>query len=272
VTIVGSIPAAPRFILERDFLAQVVCQVRFSPLLRLRETEGVVAFQESVRSGYPRYEKQAGIHLIVTPNGVMQQENPDPVHRFRDTEGVYTALLSTSFVALETRRYRGIDEFAPRLVELAQAVNTHYGPAEMTRIGLRFVNEIRLPGISPGDAWARALTPAMLGPLATEELKDAVSATQQVIELHTDSNRILVRHGYLPQGTTVDLSPGEEPPRDQNQPFYLLDIDAYAEENMPYSTETISARLTDFNDQIRGLFAWAVPEEFRNKDLGQRLL
>src|SRR4051812_40215795 len=106
---VGGVPVAPRFILERDPLAQVVCQVRFSPVLRLRQRDALIPFQESVRNEYPRYAEQQGMSLIITPAGVTQQVSPEPLHRFEDT-GAFTAVLSQDFVALEARDFPGIDD------------------------------------------------------------------------------------------------------------------------------------------------------------------
>ncbi len=267
----GRVPLAPRFILERDPLAQVVCQVRFSPILRLRERNEVIRFQESVRGNYPRYAEQQGMSLIITPAGVTQQVNPDPLYRFQDSGGSFTAILSQDFVALEARDFSGIDDFAPRVVRLAEAVAEHYQPAEMTRIGLRFINELRLPSQEPEAEMARAIAAPVLGIAGTVELIGAIDNVQQVVELHGDGSRLLVRHGLVRSGgTTVDPLQGEALPAQLSDPFYLLDIDVFAEETLPFSAEGVETRLRRFNDEARSLFAWAVNEEYRRGPLRQK--
>ncbi len=271
VSTVGGIPLAPRFILERDQLAQVVCQVRFSPVLRLRQRDAVIPIQEALREEYPRYSEQQGVNIMITPGGVAQQANPDPQYRFQDTTGSFSAVLSHDFVALETRDFPGIDGFATRMVALAAAVVEHYAPAEMTRIGLRFINELRLPSEEPETEMARAISAPVLGPIGTPELLGSVDNIQQVLELSTPENKLLVRHGLQRLGgTTVDVPPTGSPPPHMDQPFYLLDIDAYAEAVLPFSVEGIDGRLRTFNDQSRSLFAWAVNREYRSTTLGQR--
>jgi len=210
------------------------------------------------------------VSILLTPAGVQQQQGAGRLHRFQDTTASFTAVLAPDFVALETTGYVDIDDFAGRIATLAAAVAEHYAPAEMQRIGLRFINELRLGSARPKQEMLNAITPALLGPIGTTELADATVSMQQVVVLADADTNMLVRHGYNPEGgTTVDLAPGQILGPEQSQPFYLLDIDAYAEQVRPYSVEGIEARLRDFNEQIRALFAWAVKEEYRKDKLGQ---
>ncbi len=270
VSTVGSIPLAPRFLLERDQLAQVVCQVRFSPILRLRDRNSVIPFQEAVREQYPGYAEQQGVGVIVTPGGVVQQPTQDLQYRFQESPGRFTAILTPDFIALQTADFRGgIDDFAPRIVALASTVAEIYGPAEITRMGLRFINEFRLPSAMPEIDMASAIAAPVLGPIGTPELVGAIDTIQQVFDIKGPENRLIVRHGLQRAGTTVMPLPGETPPT-PTTPFYLLDIDAYAETILPFSAAGIDARLRSFNDQIRSLFAWVVNEDYRRTILGQR--
>lgn len=251
-------------------MAQVVCQVRFSPVLKIQRDDEVIPFQEAVRTDYPRYVKTEALSIMLTPAGVQQQQSAGRLHRFQDTTGAYTAVLAPDFVALETTGYVDIDDFAGRIAALAQAVAVHYAPAELQRIGLRFINELRLGSTDPKAEMLAAITPPLLGPVGTPALADATLSMQQVVVLGDGDTNVLLRHGYTPEGgTTIDLAPGQLPGPELAQPFYLLDIDAYAEQTLSFSVESIEARLRDFNEQIRALFAWAVKEEYRKDKLGQ---
>jgi uncharacterized protein (TIGR04255 family) len=269
---IGNIPPAPSFQLESHQLAQVLCQIRFSPVLRINQDESVIAFQEAVRPTYPRYAKQQGMSLLITPQGVQQQAVPAAQHRFDDSDGVFTAILTPDFVALETNQYTDIDDFVERVVTLAEAVQEHYAPAEIHRVGLRFINELRLTSPDPKDEMRDAITPALLGATGTDELVDAVTGAQQILELTGDDSRMLVRHGLNTQGgTTVEqLILSNQPNPEHAHPFYLLDVDSYAERNVTYSVEGIEATLREFNDDARSFFAWSVCEDYRLAQLGQR--
>jgi uncharacterized protein (TIGR04255 family) len=269
---IGNISAAPRFQLDSHQLAQVLCQIRFSPVLRIRQDDAVIAFQEAIRHTYPRYAKQQGMALVVTPEGVQQQAAAAAQHRFDDSEGIFTAILSPDFVALETNQYTDVDDFVGRVVALAEAVAEHYEPDEIQRVGLRFINELRLTAPDPKDEMREAITPALLGAVGSDELVEVVAGAQQILELVGDDNRMLVRHGLHPQGgTTVDQPVLQNQPRpEQAQPFYLLDIDAYNERSIRYSVEGIEATLREFNEDVRSFFAWGVDEGYRRTKLGQK--
>lgn len=269
VTAIGAIPVAPRFRLLRDELAQVVCQVRFSPVLRIRQEEAIVDFQEAIRERYPRYTRQEGMNLLIGPGGVQEQQAGPALHRFQDTDGAFSVVLAPDFVALETASYADIEDFSERLTWVTGLVDEHFKPAEITRVGLRFINELRVPGAELRGV----VNSALLGPAGTDELAGAVRAFQQLLELEgPDDGRMLLRHGTFPDGgTTVEPRPGAEPKPDPTQarPFYLLDLDAFREEQVSFHVEGIDARLRVFNDQIRSVFAWAIDEDYRRETLGQ---
>lgn len=268
---IANIPPAPPFRLTSHQLAQVLCQIRFSTVLRISQDDAVIPFQEGIRHTYPRYAKQQGMAVLITPQGVQQQAAPAGQHRFDDSEGVFTAILAPDFVALETNQYADIEDFVSRVVALASAVEEYYAPSEIQRVGLRFINELRLTSPDPKDEMREAIAPALLGAAGSAELVDAVANTQQILELAGDDSRMLVRHGLVPQGgTTVDpLGAQTRPGPERQQPFYLLDIDAFSERNLSYSIEGIETTLREFNDDVRSFFAWSVTEEYRRAKRGQ---
>lgn len=263
------LPEAPPFRLERHQLAQVLCQVRFSPVLLIRKDEAVVGFQERIRGDYPRYQRQETAGVVITPQGLAAQGEPVVHHRFEDVDGRYTVILTTEFVALETSDYVDVGDFAPRIARLVAAVGEEFRPAEVQRIGLRFINELRFGGKDYRAAMRRACSTAFLGPLGSEELIDAVDGSFQVIELAGADTRMLIRHGLQRAGTTVD--PALPRPRavDLQQPFYLIDLDVFSEQAVPFEPDAVEPRVRQFNDDIRTFFAWAVTEQFRRSVLGQ---
>lgn len=267
---IANIPLAPRFQLQNHQLAQVLCQIRFSTVLRINQDDAVIAFQEAIRQTYPRYAKQQAMGVLVTPQGIQHQQAAAAQHRFDDSEGIFTAVLAPDFVALETSQYADIDDFVSRVETLATAVQEHYAPAEMQRVGLRFINELRLTDPDPKAEMREAISPALLGPVGAEELVGGVGAAQQVLELRGDTSRMLVRHGLDLQGGTTVVPLGEtQPDPRQAFPFYLMDIDAFAEQPVRYSVDGIEATLREFNDDVRSLFAWGVREDYRRIKLGQ---
>lgn len=271
MTPIGAIPRAPRFQLERHEIAQVICQVQFSPVLRItRSDDGVVPFQEALRTTYPRYAKQQTISIVVGPEGTQQQAAPDAQHRLEDSDGRYIVTLASDFVALATARYVDIDDFATRVETLVSAVAQHYEPAEMARLGLRFINEFRLGTTNPEAQMVEILNQGFLGASGAPELGDSLVSSQHLLELAGDSAQMMVRHGLHPLGGSTVLDPVGQAPSRNPEPFYLLDIDAFFQRDpIPFDVAEIAATVREFNEQIRSFFAWAVKEQYRREQLGQ---
>ena len=165
VSAIGGVPLAPHFRLRHDQLAQVFCQVRFATILRLRERDAVIPFQEAIRDRYPLYSEQQAINLLVTPGGVTQQPAPELQYRFTSADRSHSVFLAPDFVALESRDYADIDDFAGRLSRCVATVCELYDPAAMTRLGCAS-STIRLSSADPTESMIEAMTPALLGPVA----------------------------------------------------------------------------------------------------------
>lgn len=269
---IANLPAAPRFTLERHQLAQVICQVRFSPVLRLNQQEEVAPFQEEVRARYPGFVLEPAVALMITPQGVVQQDSGSKNYRFADVEAGVVLVLGVDFVAIETRDYVAIEDVIERIRDAVSLVQRFYSPAQRTRLGLRFTNELRFEAADVQTQVREALNPQLLGPLGDPDLAAAVETTQSVIHLRTEAGNMLqVIHGLNPQGgTTVLPMPGTTPARVPQEPFYLLDFDAYASDPVALSADAVAEQAMVFNDQIRTLFAWSTTPEYRTNILGQR--
>jgi uncharacterized protein (TIGR04255 family) len=270
VSILGSINPAPEFTLERHEIAQVICQVRFSPVLRLRNESEVVPFQEAIRDRYPDFEAQQAMNILLTPQGLGQQDQPGQLWRFSNQDDGFIVVLGTDFVALETSRYVHIDDLCERLLQVLQLVGEHYKPAKTKRAGLRFINEIRFDENSLPGAMLDAFNPLLLGVAGASEFAEVAQLSRAIVQLETDESAVAVRHGLHPEGGTTAAETAHN--RADGRPFYLLDIDAYSEAELDFSPDGAAERIRLFNDQIRTFFAWAVKEEFRRERLGQKEL
>ena len=198
---IGNLPAVPRFTLERHQLAQVICQVRFSPVLRLQQQTEVAAFQEEVRAQYPGFLLEPAMAVVITPQGIAQQDTGAKNYRFVDSDHAVVLVLGIDFVAIETRQYVAIEDVVQRIRDAVAIVERLYQPALRMRLGLRFTNELRLAADDLPTRVREALNPQLLGTLGDDDLAPAVEATQGVVHLRTEQgNAIQVIHGLNPKG------------------------------------------------------------------------
>jgi uncharacterized protein (TIGR04255 family) len=266
---IADLPAVAPFRLQNHQLAQVICQVRFSPVLRLGDLERVADFQDRVRSRYPQFARQIGLNVLVTPSGMAQQPQDQPIYRFGEPDGSVELVLGTDFVAIEARSYTSIEELEERILEGLRLVGELYAPPLVTRVGLRFINEFRFEPDALPEGLGDAFNPMLLGLAGVAELRGAVVESHAATRLQAADNQVVVQHGLKPGGTTVLPSPGTAPLAPPADPFYLFDVDAFSDQAFGFNVDAVAERIRVYNDQGRALFAWAVRSDYRRDVLGE---
>ncbi len=240
-------------------LALVVAQIRFPPVLSIQTDDRSLArFQDLVRDRYPFVFIGQQIGFNVGPQGIEQQQTPGRIYQFTDSNREWAVSLAVDSVALEARRYTNYADFSQRILDLITAVKEVYKVTERVRLGLRYINEIRYPNASKVTDWAPLLRHELLGLAASREITPLIKSTLQELSLDLPSGGLTIRHGYVPQGTTVVPLPGE--PLQDAGPFYLLDFDAFDEQRRNVDDRTLEERLAGYNHTMFQLFRWLVQD------------
>ncbi len=258
-----NLPDVPHVVFKHPPLAMALCQIQFSNVLDIADSTYVAPFHRAIRKEYPITVpvEQVAVQFSVGPAAPdIRQEARTRQWRFADPMDTWSVVLAQDFVALETRAYEDFEDFLTRLRRILQALVEHIQPALTTRIGLRYINEIRVDG----RAWSAALRPELLGPLAVDAFAEtAYQAVQELRLVFPPSEGVTVRHGLFPGGTTVQPRPGIETP---TVPFYLLDFDAYQEaqpfQSLGIDPDELCTHVARYNRVVRRLFRWSLTEEY----------
>jgi len=263
------IPKVERIVFERTPLVLAICQVRFRPVLSISDPASVATLQRSLLERYPILDPFGELELKLAGLPAQTQiESGTPAHRwkFTDTDDTWTVVLALDFITIETRRYEAFEEFLQRVREVLLAFGESFPRTIGTRIGLRYINEIR----TDDDQWEDVVRAGLLGPLREPELGGQIDqAIQQIVLKYDDEQGINFRHGVL-EGTVVQPRPSDEPPASK---FYLLDYDAYREYPRPGSLlldpNVVCRQLEIHHDAIERLFRWSLTPEY-TVSLGER--
>ena len=156
-------PDAERVIYDKNPLVEVICQLRFPPVLRI-DVDPPAAFQERVRADYPFYELKSAVQFPAgVPPEIAQLVGAglpfagQKWHEFASQDRAWDLKLSREFISLACRSYTRWEDFRQRLAGAFEALMTQYRPSFVTRIGLRYQDIIRRA--LAGSA-RRALEPA----------------------------------------------------------------------------------------------------------------
>jgi len=245
-------PEAPRVLYELNPLHEVICQLRFPPVLRI-ETEVPSGFQERIRASFPYYEAKPSLKLPagLPPDVVSSliQGTPlglGPTHEFSSADKQWVVSLTREFLALTCRRYERWERFRDMLRGPLDALLEIYTPSFYTRVGLRYIDLIRRSVLGLDQVgWDQLLKPWVAGPFGSPEIASTVehAASDFLIAVPEIESRLRVRHGVV-------LHP------DSQESCYLIDADFFDERRTEITD--VFPRLDALNRQAGLFFRWCI--------------
>jgi uncharacterized protein (TIGR04255 family) len=216
--------------LEQSPLGEVICQVRFSPILRIA-SELPSSLQEAILEWFP------DVHQIA--------DEADPhYYRFLSHDSGWAFRLAPDAFTLSTLRYSVWDEFGSYLAVVQNAMQQVYRITAYKRIDLRYVN-LFTPNNAGGASLAeisQVLRPELVMPLQTQPLVDASELTTQLL-LDESGGKLIMRVG------------GKTDPN-EGGPALFLDLDFYEEGQLP--ADDLVDRCKRYHDIIYSAFRWSL--------------
>jgi uncharacterized protein (TIGR04255 family) len=246
-------PEVKRVIYERNPLRQVICQLRFPPILRI-DAELPAAFQDAIRDCFPNFAETSEWQVEV-PEGVREAVSQEAFSKIVQTSGVKNYELSSddkqwkvnltrTFIALTARKYHRWEEFKGMLSAPLTAFAQTYCPACFTRLGLRYVNVIKRSDLGlAGVPWSELLQPSILGVLGSSDVGDQVQASENQYEI-----RLSDGEGTVRLVTRLALA-GDET-------IYMIDSDFFTVDKT--KVEDVLSRLDFFNTRASRLIQWCI--------------
>lgn len=251
------LPDSPRVVYAKNPLVEVICQVRFPPILKIA-AEPPAAFQEKISREYPLLtEKQPDAIEVPpgTPAAVAQAirnslgTGKPAGYEFISSDEAWKVTLTRDFLALSTSAYRRWEEFRTHLESVARALAEVYAPAFFTRVGLRYQDLIRRSTLKlPRDMkWSELLKPPVAGVFGEQDLAAAVEEM---------SGLVLIAFPYFEGKVRVNYGIVEAV--DSNERCFLIDSDFYTEERTGIGD--VYDILGYFNRQSGRLFRWCIQD------------
>jgi len=222
---------AERRIYGKNQILETVCQYRFPTILSVN-AETPAAFQDAIRSVFPRYElrkEQLAPKVIAAPGQVPVPQKPETVnnHCFLTLDGAFRINLTQNFIALSCTKYTRWEDFARMLdAPLARFLEL-YKPACFDRVGLRYINAFSRKALDVEEyAWRELITERYLGMMADEDLRE-----NDFVRCTTDMETA------LPGGCRLKLHTGPGLVRRGNQNDqevrFVADLDLSMQGNVP---------------------------------------
>jgi uncharacterized protein (TIGR04255 family) len=248
-------PDVPRVIYEVNPLETVICQLRFSPILKI-DTEVPAGFQEEIREDYPFYESKSPLQLPAgLPPNLAQMIVADlplggqKIHNFISKDRGWSLNLRRDFLTLTCRVYERWEIFRKQLNGPFEALQRQYNPPFFTRIGLRYRDMIRRSQLQLADVpWSELLRPWICSVLAEPETAKHVQGAQTmfVLNLPEETSQVQVWSGLVLDGQS-------------NEIVFLIDADFYTTEQQTEPSHVFE-RLNILHRYAGRFFRWCITD------------
>ncbi len=240
-------PSKTEIQLKKAPLNEVVCQVKFAPILRISK-EPPSDFQEAVRQRFPSLLVEQGV-LVLFPGaaGVEKpsMESAPRIYRFRTPDELSHVALAMDFFALSTKQYTHWNVFVQD-VELGYAAfQKIYQVPYATRIGLRFINRFdqKNTGCASTDQILELFRSELTCLIHTDVWKEPQEFLSQVL-LNDEKAKLAIRVGFG---------------RENDEPFFALDLDYFEEGQI--SLDDLTSRLNQYHTRIYDAFRWCMLDD-----------
>jgi uncharacterized protein (TIGR04255 family) len=243
--------------LEKPPLQLVVAQVQFPPILGLVEPRLLSQFQEAIRDDYPRLSRVETVEVSVGPGGLEARPSPSLSWAFEDSSQTWRVVIDANSLSLETRKYDEYPELRRRLLVLVGTLVDVANPTERTRLGLRYVNHIRIDDATGIDALRPLFRSELFGLAAPPDIapEDAIKHSLGETRFADDEGQLVARYGYVVGGQDLEGKPSR-------LPTFLLDIDHFdVRIRTSLSMDEIGTQLDDFHEGIYRVFRWALTSD-----------
>jgi uncharacterized protein (TIGR04255 family) len=244
-------PPVDHVSLRNPPLREVICQVRFPPILMIAD-ETPKQFQASIRDRFPDYQTHQEVEFQVALGQSIKSLNPKPqIHRFLDRDQSRTVSLGLDFYAISTTAYEGWEAFAEDLRFVTEQVISIYKVPYSTRIGLRYINALNTQstGMHSFDPEVlEMLRPELtLLPRSKEVQQPSMALTQ--IRAGQEEGEFTFWSGIIQEQGEVSLR------------SFMLDFDRYIEEDIELDVASLLDRCDRYHAEIYSAFRWCIIED-----------
>ncbi|MBI3920010.1 MAG: TIGR04255 family protein [Armatimonadetes bacterium] len=247
-----NLPECQRIMLTQPPIEDVICQVRFAPLMDIA-LEPPRQFHTAIATLFPVFDSPKPVPSPQdAKQKAMSEKGYDPPRwKFTDQDQSWRAYLYIDFLAVETTAYSRFEAFLRRVQGVAKAFTEIYGLAIATRVGLRYINRVSKPRSTSMGVWLDGLNEFYASSLTPHLLVDTCARTWH--EVH-----ILQPDGDKDPEAIMGIRYGVERPEGDDKDYLVLDFDCFTESDVSF--EDLEATLLRYHDLIYRAFRWSFQE------------
>ncbi|WP_428116428.1 TIGR04255 family protein [Candidatus Poriferisodalis sp.] len=242
----------------------VTCEIRFPLVPRLTDDDILNRLVEQFSDSLP-----------IPATGTVQWADDDTddgdetqrLLRFSNRDRTSSVVVTRTSLAIETTTYSEWSAFRTLIMQAISVVASNARVAGVERVGLRYIDEIRVPEtITDASQWSDWVAADVLSHLKTVPDMSPAGFTTAAV-LHNGNHHMLVRYAAMVGPGVV----GDKPLRRRRQtpdgPFFVIDVDSYRDTSGPemidFDTEPVATVLDELHEPIGRLFQRSITDRAR---------
>lgn len=247
-------------------LRLVAFEVRYPLATKLASRETLEGFIELLQDRLPDVELGIQAGFAFNPQQGFAELPTQPLLRLFSRGRRTSVTLGQTSLTVETAEYSKYADFRGLLHQALSALAESSRIGGMSRVGLRYVNEVRVPEVLTPRDWRNLIADTLIAPVSLCGL----SATDYQLRLQFDvgDGRVVQVMAGTGDGEFVS-STGPLRVEPARGPFFLVDVDSFSQfdslrDFVVEETVTICDQL---RDPVRKIFDAAITERLKDEVL-----
>ena len=245
----------------------VAAEIRYPYAPRLRQQDVRDAILAELDDLVPILRSQQQMTVTGLGAGTVSPQLDQITRAFNRTSTLGVTVTANN-LTVDTTNYQDFTGFRDVVCRCVTALDKHVSPAAVERVGLRYINEIRVPvAVRSVRDWHGWISDALVDVVAVNQEHEAVNL-QGVVQYALEEHRSLVfRFAAAPEGAMIGNEPLRRRRPPSGGPFFALDFDSFwqppVEASPAWMVDTIMTTLDQLHAPIGTVFQSALTDKLR---------
>lgn len=244
----------PKRTYRSNFLTNVIFRVDFTKSISIDDPDSIERYHDRIISKFSEKKKIGGgvIEYEFNDFGVdVKKKEPKTSWQFLTNDQSKIVMIDSDFIYIECLKYSNFAEFFEEIKLVFETANEFFNLTNPKRIGLRYINQIKLPTGSPFD-WDGLINENLFSAAKNFIVhKENLLRNLQFIEMREEKYRLKFQFGFF----------NSEYPNAIARREFVLDYDCFSSEEVEASEITLKAKL--FNEAINSWFEQSISDGLR---------
>ncbi|MGW6875203.1 TIGR04255 family protein [Streptomyces xanthophaeus] len=255
-------------------LALVAAEIKYPYAPRLRQPDALDRIQLALEEEFPIRQREQRLTLQFASAPSVSPPQMVEVFRFLDRARRRSVVISPEAFSVEVTDYTEFPHFRDLVTLTCEAIQAERAVPAVDRIGLRYIDEIRVPEpIKEASQWRNWVSGNLIPKLDTG-LNSPKSVQGVALYDIGESSRLRLSYASLEGPGVVSNEPLRRKFEPDVGPFFVVDIDSYweaasPEESREFSAAGISDLLGSLHNPMGRVFQSVLTDRLRQVFRGE---